>query len=171
MIPSSEFAALFEIYYPKLYGYIRSQMADQATAEDITATAFERAYLHRHTYDAAKGSFATWLFRIARNLVINHHTAAGRQPVQQELDEALPVSSSTPSPEQHLLQQEQQLHLQAGLNRLSNRDQEIIHLRFFGQLQNREIARLLDLNEKTVSVIILRALQKLKTRLEAENRP
>jgi RNA polymerase sigma-70 factor (ECF subfamily) len=167
MISPAEFATLFDDYYPKLYAYVRSQVADGQTAEDLTAAAFDRAFSRRATFDPAKGTFGAWLFRIARNLVIDHFAASGRKPVHYDLAESYQVSATDPSPEQYLLSREQhQLLAEALATSLSERDLEIIYLRFYGRLTNREIARIMDLKEKTVSVIILRALQKLKTRVE-----
>lgn len=168
MISSAEFASLFDDNYPKLYAYIRSQVADQETAEDITAMAFERAFKHGGTYEAAKGSFTTWLFRIARNLVINHYTASNRKPLFYKLDEINQITTTERSPEQHLIRLEQHQLLLKAISNLSERDQEIIRLRFFGRLTNRKIADVMDLKEKTVSVIIFRALQKLRARFEVE---
>jgi RNA polymerase sigma-70 factor (ECF subfamily) len=168
MISSAEFASLFDDNYPKLYAYIRSQVADQETAEDITAIAFERAFKHGDTYEAAKGSFTTWLFRIARNLVINHYATSSRQPRFYKLDEVNQITTTEPSPEQYLLRLEQHQMLVKAISKLPERDQEIIRLRFFARLTNRKIAEVMDLKEKTVSVIIFRALQKLKARFEVE---
>jgi RNA polymerase sigma factor (sigma-70 family) len=168
MIPHEDFASLFDEYYPKLYAYIRSQVASQEIAEDITAGTFERAFRSSHTYDADKGSFATWLFRIARNLVINHYASTSRKPAQIILDEVVEVSAADPSPEQQIIRKEQHQALLELLSSLPERDQEIISLKFFGRLPNKKIAEVLDLKEKTVSVIILRALQKLKTRFETQ---
>jgi len=168
MIPKEDFGPLFDEYYSKLYAYIRSQVANRETAEDITAATFERAFSRSHLYDANKGSFATWLFRIARNLVINHYASVSRKPVHYDLTEAMEISTAEPSPEQQVIRQEQHRVLLELLSDLSERDQEIISLKFFGRLPNKKIAEIMDLKEKTVSVIVLRALQKLKSRLEAK---
>lgn len=169
--PSLNFAALFDTHYARLYAYVRSQVSDRETAEDLTAATFERAFSRNHTYDPAKASFATWLFRIAHNLVVNHYATTSRNPRPYELDEVTEISTTDISPEQQVLQQEQQRLLRETLTTLSERDQEIIQLKFYGRLTNREIATVLELNEKTVSVIILRALQKLKVRLGTQEAP
>ena len=66
------------------------------------------------------------------------------------------------------MRREQQRQLLDLLTTLSERDQEVIQLRFFGRLTNRTIAELLDMNEKTVSVVILRSLRKLKAQFEQQ---
>ena len=162
MISPTNFAPLFDEYHPKLYAYIRSQVADRETAEDITASAFERAFSRSHQFDETKASFATWLFRIGRNLVLDHYAATRRKPVLYDLAEVGPVSTPALSPEQRLLQQEQLQLLLDLMTTLPPRDQEIIRLRFFGQLTNRKIAEVMEIKEKTISVIILRALRKIR---------
>lgn len=166
-----DFAALFDTHYARLFAYIRSQVADRETAEDLTAATFERAFSHGDKYDPAKGAFATWLFRIGRNLILNHYTASSRKPAPFQLDEIGEISTGESLPEQQLVHQEQNRALLEAMAALSERDQEIVYLRFFGRLTNRRIAEILDLNEKTVSVIILRALQKLKVQLETQDFP
>lgn len=166
-----DFGALFDTHYTRLYAYIRSQVTERETAEDLTAAAFERAFSHADKYDPLKGAFATWLFRIARNLILNYYAANSRKPVPFQLDEVAEISTGETLPEQQLVHQEQNRALLEAMAALSERDQEIVYLRFFGHLTNRKIAEILDLNEKTVSVIILRALQKLKVQLELQDFP
>lgn len=168
MLSPSDFSALFDDYHPKLYAYVRSQVADRETAEDITATAFERAFGRSHTYDSEKGTVAAWLFRIARNLIVNHYVSTSRKPVHYELAETTQLSVTDLSPEQQLLRQEQHRILIEAMSRLSERDQELVRLKFFARLNNRKIAAVMDLNENTVGVIIFRTLKKLRTELQAQ---
>lgn len=158
---------LFREIHPRVYAYIRYRVADVAEAEDLTSEIMERGLTHLSTYDARKGAFSTWMFRIAHNTWVNHlKWQQRRRPYQVDLGEELAkVAAEHPSPEQAVVNQEQRERLLVCLDRLSPRQQEILSLRFGGHLTNRSIAKVLKMNERTVSVNILRALRKLRQQL------
>ena len=159
--------ALFREYHPRVYAYVRYRIASVAEAEDLTSDVLERALAHLASYDDRKGAFSTWLFRIAHNTWVNylkqrqrrnpHHVALG-----EELEDLV---ANEPTPEQAVLHKEETAQLLKSLGTLPYRQQEILSLRFAGRLTNREIARVLKMNERTVSVTILRALRKLRQQL------
>jgi RNA polymerase sigma-70 factor (ECF subfamily) len=159
----SDVEALFHEYHPRVYTYVRYRIVDGAEAEDLTSDIFERALTHLASYDAQKGSFSTWLFRIAHNTRVSHlKRQRRRNPHHVDLGEELEdLAADGPTPEQAILHKEETAQLLKCLGTLSSRRQEILSLRFAGRLTNREIARILRMNERTVSVTILRALRKL----------
>jgi RNA polymerase sigma factor (sigma-70 family) len=167
-IPDAE--DLFREYHPRVYAYVRYRVTDVTEAEDLTSEILERAWTHLASYDARKGAFSTWLFRIAHNTWVNYYKRRRRRRSQQvDLGDGLEdMVADDPTPEQAVLQQEEAAQLLRCLSRLSLRQQEVLSLRFAGRLKNREIARVLRMNERTVSVTILRALRKLRQQL-AEN--
>jgi RNA polymerase sigma-70 factor (ECF subfamily) len=150
-----------------VYTYVRYRIADVAEAEDLTSEILERALTYLASFDSRKGSFSTWLFRIAHNTLVNHlrkrryqndHcTALGDARHRME-----DLAADAPTPEQVVVRDQETAHLLRCLCTLSLRQQEILSLRFAGQLTNREIARILEMNERTVSVTILRALRKIR---------
>jgi RNA polymerase sigma factor (sigma-70 family) len=163
----SDVEALFREYHPRVYAYVRYRIADVAEAEDLTSEIVERALTHLASYDARKGAFSTWLFRIAHNTWVNHlKRRQRRNPHHVDLGEGLEdLAADEPTPEQAVLHKEETAQLLKCLGTLSSRQQEILSLRFAGRLTNREIAKVLRMNERTVSVTILRALRKLRQRL------
>ena len=159
--------ALFREYHPRVYAYVRYRIAGLAEAEDLTSEILERAFTHLASYDARKGAFSTWLFRIAHNTWVNHlKQRQRRNPHHVALAEELEdLVANEPTPEQAVLHKEETAQLLKFLGTLSSRQQEILSLRFAGRLTNREIARILRMNERTVSVTVLRALRKLRQQL------
>ncbi len=162
-----DFAELFRQFYPRVYNYLRYRVNVPEDAEDLIGVVFERAYTHQDQFDAHKGDFATWLFRIAHNTLANYYRSKERRSAWESGQE-LPEDLTTPevSPESQIIRQETIAQLLQGLSRLSERDQEIISLKFAGRLSNKEIGQVMELKEKTVSVVLLRAMRRLHKEVE-----
>jgi RNA polymerase sigma-70 factor (ECF subfamily) len=163
----SDVEAWFRELHPRVYAYIRYRVGNLQEAEDLTSEIMERALTHLDSYDVRKGAFSTWLFRIAHNTYVNHARRRERQSRHQvDLGEGLDdLATEEPSLERIIVQKEETARLLACVRTLSPRQQEIISMRFAGRLTNREIARVLRMNERTVSVTILRALRALRRKL------
>jgi RNA polymerase sigma-70 factor (ECF subfamily) len=163
----SDVETLFLEYHPRVYSYIRYRVADPAEAEDLTSDILERALTYLSSYDPHKGAFSTWLFRIAHNTWVNYVKKRKRRlPYHADFSSAVEdLPSEDPTPEQGVVSVEAKVHLIECLNTLPERQQEILSLRFAGRMTNREIGRVLHMNERTVSVTILRALRKLRRQL------
>jgi RNA polymerase sigma factor (sigma-70 family) len=170
VFPELDFGALFDLYYQRLYRYVRYRVDSRQEAEDLTTLAFERALAHQASYNPAKGAFSTWLFRIARNAVINHQSQQRRRGMVIDLEEIADLPIETRSPEETLIHKQAVQTLLQHMSTLPSRDQDILALKFAGRLTNRDIAETLDLKEKTVSVILLRALRKLRKKVQERDR-
>jgi RNA polymerase sigma factor (sigma-70 family) len=159
--------ALFHEYHPRVYAYIRYRVAGVFEAEDLTSEIMERALSHLSSFDPRKGAFSTWLFSIAHNTWVNHvKQQRRREPYHVALDaREEDLIADDPTPEEVLVNKEEKTQLLDCLGTLPARQQEILALRFAGRLTNREIARVLRMNERTVSVTILRSLRKLRQKL------
>ena len=70
------FEVLYERFEARLFAYCLSQLGDRADAEDVFHDAFMKA-LHG-PYRVEAGGFRAWIFRIARNLILNKHRSKGR---------------------------------------------------------------------------------------------
>jgi len=165
-------AQLFEQWYPKVYNYLRYRINNPTDAEDLTSLVFERAYNARQQFDETKGAFSTWLFRIARNALIDHLRSGQRRATwEDEATLPLDLAASEPTLEAQVVQQELVATLLSSLARLSDRDQEIISLKFAGGFKNKEIGQIVGMKEKTVSVTLLRAMRRLRQQMMQEVAP
>ncbi len=167
--PNLDLAGLFQAHYPRIYNYLRYRVNSPEEAEDLISAVFEKAYTHRERFDSIKGSFSTWLFRIAHNTLVDHYRRRERRSTW-ETGAGLPpdLVAPEPSPEAQLVQKEAMAQLLQGLSRLSERDQEVISLKFAGKLRNKEIGEIMKMKEKTVSVALLRAVRRLRRQMIEE---
>lgn len=156
-------AELYREYLPRILNYIRLRVDGEDLAQDLTAAVFERAVAKQHTL-RKREAFGAWLFRIARNVVAGHYRK--RRPTVP-LEWANDRPAEDPSPPEAAMRREELERLQAALKTLSEREQEIILLKFGGGLGNQEIAEVVRLRAGHVAVIVYRALRKLRGCLES----
>lgn len=149
---------VFEREFPRIYNYFRYRLGDEALAEDLAAETFARAWRSRRQYDRDLAAFSTWLLAIARNLVTDH---LRRRRPQLGLEAAQNVIAAGRVDEE--VQHRQDLiRLAKLLEALSDREREIIALRYGAGLSYREIGRELDLRAVNVRVIVYRTVRKLR---------
>jgi RNA polymerase sigma factor (sigma-70 family) len=159
---ADDYVDLYRQYLPRILNYIRLRVNDKELAQDLTAAVFECAVSRQHTL-RRREAFGAWLFQIARTTIAGHYRRQ-RPTVALDLIGEQPAAEASPS--EALLHREELARLQAALATLSDREQEIIRLKFGGGLGNKEIAEVLRLKAGHVAVILYRALRKLRTRLE-----
>lgn len=161
------FRQLYQHYVRRIFAYVAYRVGTEQDAEDIVADVFVTVVESLDSFEyRGEGSFAAWLFRIAYHKVVDFYRQQGRRGASIALDAVPEIHSTDPAPDEHLLQQEQFLRLQRMLHTLSPRRQEIISLRFFGGLRNKDIAEVLGLNEKTVASHLCRGLEDLQQKYQ-----
>ncbi len=155
----AQFAPLYRAYVRRVYAYVAYRLKHRQESEDLTATIFTQVLDRLPQYDATRGSFSAWLFGITRHAVLDYWRRNHRDP--QPETEQLAVTDEL-SPERQFIQAEQGAAMRALIARLPDRRQEVIILKFFGGLRNKEIAAVLELDERTVASHLCRALNDLK---------
>lgn len=151
---------------PKIYAFFRSQVRDPQAAQDLVSHTFLKACHHRGSVPDGPNAML-WLFRIAHNLLIDHWRAQGRRAGSTlSLDDLTEPPVNGENPESAYELKERQIALLRTMAGLSDADRALLALKFAGQRTNREIAAILGLSEGAVSMRLLRALQRLRTRLQ-----
>jgi RNA polymerase sigma-70 factor (ECF subfamily) len=155
----SDFAQVYEDHVWRVYAYVAYLVGDRGTAEDLTQATFERALRAWARFDPRRSSERTWLLAIARNLVIDYHRRDRPQLVDVVDERILPAA---PGPEERLAGS---VELLEALSQLSERDLEVLALRFGGDLDAPAIASMLELSVANVQQIQSRSLRKLRALL------
>jgi RNA polymerase sigma-70 factor (ECF subfamily) len=161
------FAALYDCYAPRVFTYIRYRVEDIPTAEDLTAQAFEQVLIHLPRFHSDKAPFGAWLFGIVRHTVSHHRRAQQRQR-WLSLDAILHRASDDPLPEAESISNETHRGLLRAVACLSERERDLLALKFAAGLNNRHIARLTGLSESNVGVVLFRSLKRLRSMLNEQ---
>lgn len=160
---ADSFRELYHRYFPSTYAYVAYRLNRVQDVEDIVSEAFLKALeeLHRFEYKG-EGSFAAWLFRIVHNLVNDFYRRNPLRDQSVDFHESIQLCDATVPPDERLSALQESLRLRQLISTLSPRRQEVILLRFFGDLRNCEIAKVLGLNEHAVASYLCRGLEELR---------
>jgi RNA polymerase sigma-70 factor (ECF subfamily) len=163
---AAEYEDLYREQMPRIYNFFRYRFGNNALAEDLTATTFEKAWRKRHQYRHDLSAFTTWLFTIAQRVAIDHY----RRPKSREvpLDHALDLAAPG-NPEEEIQKQNDIQHLNALLAQISDRERALVALKYGAGLTNRAIAELSGLSESNVAVILHRTLKTLRKAWEGSH--
>jgi RNA polymerase sigma factor (sigma-70 family) len=160
--PRPGFDALYRSSRDDVYAYVAALLRDPAAAEDVTASAFERAYRRRRSFQARRGSPRAWLFGIARNAALDElrrrqqTRALMVDPADPRMTDALEVESLEAGGD------ERRLAVRLALAALSPRERELVALKFHAGLTNGEIARVLGISETNAGTLVHRTITKLR---------
>src|SRR5262249_49704723 len=151
------FLALYERYFDRVLGYARLRIRDAATCEDVTSTVFTTALAQLPRF-RGEGSFAGWLFQIARNAVRDVQRKSADGP---RLCEAV---ESEPDVEERFLARERAVQLHALIRLLEPEQQHLLALRYGAGLAFDEIGVAVGAAPGTVRVRMHRILEELRRR-------
>jgi len=157
---AAAFGVLYDRYVETVYRYIFYRVRDTAEAEDVTSEVFMKALRAMPGYEMRQ-PFLAWLYRIARNAVIDR---ARRMRTQVSFEDALrhPNADRVLDPDATLFRQADAETLRAAIRRLTPLQQEVIVLRYVEGLDTRSIARVVGKRAGTVRGIEFRALGALR---------
>lgn len=158
------FAALVGRYQEVAFRAAYLVVRDAATAEDVAQEGFVRAYQNLPTFRAGE-PFRPWLLRIVTNLALNDVRARSRRLGLLERFGRQP-EATPPPPEALAIEGEEQALLLAAINELGPDDRLVLYLRWFLELPENEIARVIGKAPGTVKSRLSRARGRLRAVIE-----
>lgn len=145
----------------RVYAYVAYRIGSGADAEDVTSEAFARALRYRESFDESRGDAGAWLIGIARRCVASHLADSRAAAPEPPPDVAALADVAERAAER--------VDLARAVSRLSDRDRELVALRYGADLTARQIGELLGSTPNAVEVALHRALGRLRETLERED--
>jgi RNA polymerase sigma-70 factor (ECF subfamily) len=159
------FGRIFDEYHESVYRFIASRVGRPSDAEDLTQTVFVKALEALPRYEARGVPFGGWLFRLARNTVIDH-LRTRREHAELEVVEDRPVDEAGPD---EIAGTRQEIDaVGRALASLTDEQRMAIELRFFAGLSAREAAVVMGKQEGTVRGLQFRAIGALRRALSLD---
>ena len=167
----SAFAPLYERYYDRIYLFLLRRTGNPDVAEDLTSETFIKAMRGLFRYQFRKTPFLAWLYRIAHNTFVSHcrkETVRSLFRVEKQRAGVSGADTVQPNPSEETEKKMLKETIVQLLQRLKQKDQLLVTLRYFEEMSVREIAQIAGLSEPAASTRLHRALIRLRKIFETE---
>lgn len=159
------FGFFYDQYVKQIYRFIMIKVSDRSLAEDMTQEVFLKTWQHL-VDQRSLSNFRAFIFRIARNIVIDHYRKLNIQ--------SLPLDYAEEVEEEIVVADQVESSLDAAallkhLRLLKSEYQEALILRYVEEMSLDEIAEVLQKDKANVRVILHRAINKLKQVIKNNN--
>jgi RNA polymerase sigma-70 factor (ECF subfamily) len=159
---SSAFGKLYDHYQPMIYRFVLVKVGRREEAEDITHQVFFQAWQNIRTYRHRGHPFGSWLYRIARNQVIDHYRSQ-KDDVPLEAADTEGVSHWVNQPDISLRMDIERVMI--AVHNLKPEYQDVIILRFVEDLSIKETADAMNKTEGAAKLIQHRAIEELRKKI------
>lgn len=140
--------------------YVRGKVGNEHDSEDVVSDVFVKVFNGLSDFDENKASLSTWIFTITRNAVIDYFRASKRLC---ELPEELYSEDDT---EQNIINAEMLERLADALERLNERERDIIVLHYYGGRTLKDIAEAMGISYSYTKLLHGGALKALRKHID-----
>jgi RNA polymerase sigma-70 factor (ECF subfamily) len=154
------FQKLYNWFSPALFGLILKWIKDKEVAENLLQDVFIKAWRCRKLYDAGKGRLFTWLYRITRNICIDHLRSRNFKNKMAMLPEENMNSLKTSFIEDSLLNDT--IGLRKLVDGLRQEEKEVVELLYFKGFTQKQVAEVMNIPLGTVKTRINKAIRELR---------
>ncbi len=166
------FATLYRGYVRRIFGVCYHMLGSAADAEDATSEVFVKVRAGLATYSLSQ-PFEGWLYRVAVNHCVDWlRRRKGERMVFSDADPAEAVAKDeAPGALAEMVTEEEIAAVRRILQEMPARLRLPLVMRFYNEMSYDEIARTLEMNRRTVGVMIFRGKRELARRLRAQALP
>lgn len=153
------FSEIYKIYFVKIFRYCKFNINDEFEAQDICQETFVKAWKSIQKFDSDRGdwSIQAFLFKIARNLIIDK----SRKKRELHINEYQEIETNEDFYKD--IERKNNIDIvKQVLDRLEETERQIIILRFFEEMDTKEIANILNIKDGALRVRLHRTMDKMK---------
>ncbi len=160
----SAIGEVYDLYANILYGYLFKRCGHKETAEDLVSHVFTKLLESSGTLEWRSVRIKSWLFTVATNALTDHFRKAGtRLESDAEIDEMPLPSDDDPAWNAEISMETEEI--MGIMQTMNERDQQALDLRFFGGLEPKEIGETMGISANHASVLVYRALGRLRKKV------
>ena len=152
---------LFKSYHRELFGFFYHMYGNPDACEDLVQTAFYRMIKYKNSF-TGEGTFRSWMYQLARNVLLDHVQQNKRSGHRQNLDDYAEKVGGGTLADESIQRSEQTLQVRNALARLSEAHREVLVMSEYQELKYKEIAEILNITEGAVKTRVHRAINELK---------
>ena len=158
-------SALVSKCWQPLFRFISYKTGSPEDAQEITQETFFRAFRSLSSFQKSDTKFATYLGRIASNLITDLWRKKGRSPQVSDISDHQNHLMDGSDPSEEAISHEQRELIASALKELSAEQRQVIELRIIAGLPLKETATAMDKTEAAIKMLQQRALKNLRNLL------
>ena len=159
---ASAFGLLYDHYQPRIYRFIYLKVSHREEAEDLTHQVFFQSWKKISEYNFKGFPFSSWLYRVARNEIIDYYRTRKIHYDINEVSEDKSEDVAEGSLAEKVDNKIDISRIKNAIRELRPIEQDIIILRFVEDLSPTEVSKMIDKTPEAVRILQHRAIKRLK---------
>ncbi len=152
------FSLLYDLYFNKIYNFVYYKTSHKETTEDLVSVTFLKALEKINKFKSNKGTFQAWLFRIARNTVIDYYR---KRKTVYDISDVWDFKSNDNFLKD--IQQKKEVEkIIEFMKTLTSMQREIIILRIWENMSYKDIAEIMGKSEASCKMLFKRSIEIIK---------
>ncbi len=162
---------IYQIFQSKVLDFLSKKVSNREIAEDLTSEVFEKIWRTINDFQWQGINISAWIFRIARNHLIDYYRKQNKYKNDKSLDEIINIVESTaPGADFEIEREEEDVQLFNAIKELAEDDQYLIYYKFYEEMSNSKIAEVTGMTETNIGTKLHRIRKKLAKIINTQNK-
>ncbi len=155
---TTEFSRLYDAYIEKIYRFVYFKTRHKETSEDLTSDVFVKALSKIRSFNPEKASFSVWLYRIARNTIIDHYRTKKETVGIEDAWDLASIDNVADQAHASLSLKEVETYMR----KLKPEQRDLVVLRVWQDLSYKEISEIMNKSENSLKVSFSRIIRSMR---------